>query len=139
MPHNYFNEEIKQSSDICLNCFARIRQRESCDKSKLRDRVSKTKMTGTEHQQTYSVSNSRSIHCLNCGSDRQFVERPVSISEALEYADNLSERINEVDGLEVNPKGLRGELRRLKADDTNQHEDNRIFSEAVDRTVAICD
>lgn len=146
MSGNLFERYITGSREICSNCYSRCYETETYDQSKLRqslqgvltEDVEKTKIAGIEHQQTYSASDSRSCHCRACGSDRRFVmDRPVSLAKAFEYADNLSERINEVDGLEVNAKALKGELRQLKKDDTNQRQDDWIFREAIDRTVAV--
>lgn len=147
MTFNVFNEFIHQSEDICLNCFSRIREREPYDQDALReslrgtlgDDVEKTKMATTVYQNDSEPSQSRSVHCANCGSDRECLNRPASMERALELADNLTERFNESERFEIDNNLLRKEIRQLKGQSSNQKYDNSIYSEAVNLSVAICD
>lgn len=150
MSDTIFESEILEASGICNNCFRRTHDEYEFDYP---NRVENRPITGTallyerlikRHEVTEKVypqweeaaHHPPGRNACECGAiSRSLRERPLSKKGAIENTKRLSERLDER-SIVYDEDALFGHVRREKAKEHRQHEDEEIFKEAVSKAVS---
>lgn len=143
-----FDYYITNSFEICNNCFSRIYlTHEVYDQTELRQSlrgvitndIERTNSAMTDYNPADPPANCRKTICGECGGDRRIIlKRPVKKETSEEYAQNLTERVEEIEGLSLDEEdSLIEEILRLKINGDHDRHSNYLYAIAFYNTVEV--
>lgn len=143
-----FDHFITGDWTICRNCFVRTHevlaeydpdQMKQSLRGVLTADVTRTDTASTDYIPDLPAADCQRTMCGECGSDRKTIlKRPVRKSTAIRYAENLSQRVEEIPSLSFIEDGaLVAEVERLKTDGDHSSDGNGLFDQAFRTTVIV--